>query len=308
MIRIIQNRAISFAISGVLIGVSLVALLLWGLKPGLDFTGGSMLEVEFAGQRPAASVVVEVAKSIVSEGEATAQPLGEKGIVIRMPALTEAQHQELMSALRGKFETGSDKISEKSFESIGPVIGKELQVKTLWAVIFAIIGIVLYVTFAFRHVSYPVSSWKYGACTIVALLHDVIVPVGALAILGHFANLEIDAWVVTALLTIVGFSVHDTIVVFDRIRENLSRYRQIGFEELVNKSINETLARSINTSFTVLLTLLAAYLFGGESTRSFVLTLLIGIFFGTYSSIFIASPLLVTWHLHDLDRKHPSKR
>jgi preprotein translocase subunit SecF len=308
MLRIIQNRAISFTFSGILIAISVVSLLIWGLKPGLDFTGGSQLVLSFSSARPTPAQVVDVAKPIVGAGETTAQPLGDQDVSIRMPALSEAKHQDLMTALRAKFEVNGVTITEKSFDSIGPIIGIELQHQTMWAVIFAILGIVIYVTFAFRHVSFPVASWKYGASTIIALIHDVTVPLGALSILGHFAGLEVGAWVVTALLTVLGFSVHDTIVVFDRIRENLGRYRKDGFEELVNKSINETLARSINTSFTVLLTLLAAYVFGGASTKDFILTLLIGIFFGTYSSIFIASPLLVTWHLHDLDRRHPSKK
>jgi preprotein translocase subunit SecF len=299
MMRIIQHRGIGFAISGIAIVISIVALFMWGLKPGLDFTGGSLLEVEFAGvNRPEPADVVAAAKTVITNGEISAQPIGAAGMTVRTVTIDEAAHQMLVTKIRGTFAKGGGSVTENRFDSIGPVIGQELQQKTLWAVAIAILAIVLYITFVFRKVSYPVASWKYGVCTIVALGHDVVIPLGALAILGHYTGLEVGAWVVTALLTILGFSVHDTIVVFDRIRENLSKHGRDGFEDLVNRSINETLARSINTSLTVLLTLLAAYIFGGGSVKDFILTLLIGIFAGTYSSIFVASPLLVAWHVY----------
>ncbi len=303
MLRIIQNRGIGFLISGLAVGLALAAWLAWGLKPGIDFTGGSQLEADFIGGRPTAAQVSDVVKKAVSLQDVSVQPLGDQGMVVRMPALDESQHQTALKALRGAFEKGGVTIDEKRFDSIGPVIGVELQRQTIVAVGLAILAIVLYITYVFRKVSYPVSSWKYGVCTIIALMHDVIIPVGALSALGHFTGLEVGSWVVTVLLTVLGFSVHDTIVVFDRIRENLGKYRRENFEDLVNRSLNETLARSINTSLTVLLVLLATYLFGGETTKDFVLTLLIGIFAGTYSSIFVASPLLVTWQLHDQSKK-----
>ena len=303
MLRIIQNRTVGFLISGIVMGASLLAVIFWGLKPGLDFTGGSLLEVSFSSGRPETAALISAVRADVAKGEITAQPLGDQGMVVRMPAIDEPTHQKVVTDLRTAFEKGDVKIDEKQFESIGPVIGAELQRKTIYAVIAAILAIVVYITWVFRKVSRPVASWKYGVCTIIALAHDVVIPAGVLSILGHFTGLEVGAWVVTALLTVLGFSVHDTIVVFDRIRENISKSHREDFETLVNRSINETLARSINTSLTVLLVLLAAYFFGGDSTKDFVLTMLVGIFAGTYSSIFIASPLLVTWHVHDTSKR-----
>ena len=179
---------------------------------------------------------------------------------------------------------------------MGPIIGSELKRKSVWAIAIALFFIVSYISWAFRKVSYPVESWKYGIAAILALAHDIILPLGVFSALGHFYGVEIDSLFLTAILTVLGFSVHDTIVVFDRIRENLFKHVQIDFEATVNKSVNETIMRSINTSLTTLLVLVALYLFGGESIRYFTLTLIIGITVGTYSSIFVASPLLVDWH------------
>ncbi|TSC73730.1 MAG: preprotein translocase subunit SecF, partial [Parcubacteria group bacterium Gr01-1014_44] len=195
-------------------------------------------------------------------------------------------------ALLGEFE-------EKRFNAIGPTIGEELKRKSLWAMAIVLIFIVLYIAWAFRQVSKPVQSWKYGVAAIVALLHDVSIPTGVFAVLGHFYNIEVDTLFVTALLTILGFSVHDTIVVFDRIRENLKkagRTTHVDFEQTIEQSIRDTMARSINTSLTVMIVMLTLYFFGGASTKYFSLAILIGVGFGTYSSIFIASALLVTWH------------
>ena len=189
--------------------------------------------------------------------------------------------------------------SEKRFDAIGPTIGQELKRKSIYAIIFVLVLIVLYIAWAFRKVSKPIASWKYGVVAVTALFHDVLIPTGLFSVLGKFAGAEVDTLFVTALLTILGFSVHDTIVVFDRVRENLrnSLGRGVDFSAIVEQSIKETIVRSINTSLTVILSLLAVFLFGGESIRYFTLTLIIGVVIGTYSSIFIASPLLVTWQL-----------
>lgn len=299
MLRITQNRKAFYLVSVVLVLASLASWIFWGLKPGIDFTGGSLLEVEFAGPRPSAAELTEAAKAVIGDRELIVQPLGEAGSVLRMPAIDEAEHQRLLEALRGKFGGGGAAVEEKRFESIGPLIGAELRRKTVYAVVGAILAIVIYITWAFRKVSHPVSSWKYGTCTVAALLHDILIPIGVLAALGHYRGVEVGAWVVTALLTVLGFSVHDTIVVFDRIRENLSHAKRESFEDTVNRSMNETLGRSINTSLTVLLVLAATWLFGGRSIAHFVMTMFIGIAAGTYSSIFVASPLLVTWHLRE---------
>jgi len=303
MLRSTHHRRKYYAFSVLLTGLSLAAWLMWGLKPGIDFTGGSLLELGFTGARPGVEQVVETAVASTGDKELTAQPLGEDGIVLRMPPLEESEHQKLFADIKEAYASDSVTVEEKRFESIGPLIGEELRKKTIYALVGAIIAIVLYITYAFRRVSHPVASWKYGVCTIVALGHDVIIPVGVFSALGHYRGVEVGAWVVTALLTVLGFSVHDTIVVFDRIRENLSRARRESFEEVVNRSLNETLGRSINTSLTVLLVLFATYFLGGESIRSFILTMIVGIGAGVYSSIFLASPLLVSWHLKDSKKR-----
>ena len=303
MLRITHHRRITYALSALLTGLSLAAWLLWGLKPGIDFTGGSLLEIGFSGARPEVAALVETAKASTGSQDFTAQPLGDAGVILRMPPIDEAGHQKLLADLKAAHEKDGVAIEEKRFESIGPLIGEELRKKTIYAVVGAIIAIVLYITYAFRRVSHPMASWKYGAATVVALAHDVLIPVGVLSALGHFRGVEVGAWVVTALLTVLGFSVHDTIVVFDRIRENLAHARRESFEEVVNRSVNETLARSINTSLTTLLVLVAVYVLGGESVKHFVLTMIIGMSVGVYSSIFLASPLLVSWHLRAARRR-----
>lgn len=216
-------------------------------------------------------------------------PVAEGGYLIRMAAVSEEMHQQYLSDLRTTFGT----IEEGQFQSIGSTIGQELKNKSLWAIVYVVLGISLYVTYAFRKVSYPVKSWKYGVITLITLLHDVIVPAGVFAVLGWKFGIEIDTNFIVALLVVMGFSVHDTIVVFDRVRENvLNHSANTSFAEVVNKSINQTFARSINTSLTVLVVLVALYFFGPATLQYFVLTLLIGIAMGTYSSIFVASPLL----------------
>ncbi len=279
-------------ISAALIVLSIAALVLWGLKLGIDFKGGSLLEAKFPAGRPDKNVLAEALKPL-DLGTVTIQPVGTNGILIRAKDINEQKHQEVLKALKEK--ASEQKIEEERFESIGPVIGQELKNRALWAIVLVLVMIVIYIAYAFRKISRPVSSWRYGLAALIALAHDVIIPAGIFASMGHFLGKEADLLFVTALLTILGFSVHDTIVVFDRIRENLRRGGGKDFQETVGLSINQTLTRSINTSFTVLLTLLAIYFFGGVSIKDFSLILILGIFFGTYSSIFIASPLLVEW-------------
>lgn len=290
---LIHHRHITYIISGTLVLLSLVAVLVWGLKLGIDFTGGSLLEIEFVSARPPIS---EIGRVMDADGVAhtSIQPTGNLGVLIRTESLSESAHQSLLASLRAKLSGGG--ITEKQFTSIGPIIGKELARKSVYAIGLVIFLIVLYIAWAFRKVSEPVASWKYGVATVIALVHDVTIPIGFFAVLGHFGHVEVDTLFVTALLTILGFSVHDTIVVFDRIRENLMRAKgRKDFEIIVGESISQTMTRSINTSMTVLLVLLAIFIFGGASIKYFSLALLIGIFFGTYSSICLASPLLVTW-------------
>lgn len=289
MIPIIHNRKIFFAISGFFVSVSILALILWGLKIGIDFTGGSLLEVEFKKDRPVNDIIREKLSNL-NLGDITIQPTGQKGVILRLKDINEETHQKILNSLGN-----ASGIEEKRFESVGPVIGQELKQKSIWAIFGVLFMIIVYIAYAFRKVSRPVASWTYGLAAIIALVHDITIPMGFFAFLGHFFGAEVELLFVTALLTILGFSVHDTIVVFDRIRENLRKGGFSSFEDTVEASINQTISRSISTSLVVIFTLLAIYLFGGESTKYFALTLIIGIFFGTYSSIFIASPLLVSW-------------
>ena len=286
-IAFIKYRRGYYFLSGALILASIYALIFFGLKFGIDFTGGSFLEVEFLGERPS-NQEIEGKLSGLDLGSSVVQPTGEKGLIVRMKDIPEQTHQEVLGRLGD--------VKELRFESIGPVIGKELQGKTKVFTALALLGIISYVAIAFGKISWPLSSWQYGLITaLVALFHDLVIPLGAFAFLGKFQNVQITIPIVVGLLTILGYSVHDTIVVFDRIRENLSKIRERSFEEIVNISLNQTLVRSLNTSITVLFVLIAIFVFGGETLRYFSLGLIFGIICGTYSSIFVASPLLVTW-------------
>lgn len=298
--NIIRYRYVFFAISGVLALASIVAFGLWGLKLGIDFTGGSLMEVEFASTRPHADVI-HGALEPLGLGEIVIQPAGERGLIMRFGHVDEEMHQRifqtLSSASSGTPSANDPVLLEKRFDAIGPTIGAELKYRAIGATALAIFAIIVYIAWAFRRVSRPVQSWKYGIAAFVALVHDVAIPVGVFAALGRFAGVEVGPLFITAILTVLGFSVHDTIVVFDRIRENLERLKTSEpFAVTVNRSVNETLARSLMTSLTVILVLSAVLFFGGESTRYFSLALIIGITFGTYSSIFMASPILVAWH------------
>jgi len=296
--QFIKYRALWFTISGILIAASVISLFVWGLKFGIDFTGGSIQEITWKVERPSTDAIGAVFKE-QGVNDAIIQNSGLNDTIQRFKDVDEPTHKKVLDALQEKFaaagKTGGDVLEEKSFSSIGPTIGNELKTKSLYAIVMVLCAIILYIAWAFRRVSRPVASWKYGVAAVIALLHDVFIPIGIFSILGHYMGYEMDILFVTALLTVLGFSVHDTIVVFDRIRENLLK-REGGFAEIVNFSINQTVVRSINTSFTVMLVLLAVYFFGGVSTRNFVLTLIIGVFFGTYSSIFVASPILVVWN------------
>ncbi len=284
--NIIKYRKIYFIFSGLLILISLFSLVRWHLKLGIDFTGGSLLEIKFV-DKALDNQAIKDKLAPFNLGDINIQPTAEKSVILRTKDIDEPTHQKVLAALGN--------VEEQRFESVGPVVGSELKSRAFYAIALTMLAIVLYIAWVFRKVSRPVASWKYGVATLVALIHDVIIPVGFFSILGHFMGVEIGLLFVTAVLTILGFSVHDTIVVFDRIRENLRKGGSGNFEATVDKSIHQTLTRSINTSLTVLLTLLAVYIFGGETIKYFALALLVGIIFGTYSSIFIASPTLVVW-------------
>lgn len=305
--NIIKHRKIWYAISGLLVVASIFSIFFFGLNLGIDFTGGSLLEIEYLNDRPENFVIKEKI-SPLNLGNISLQPTGDNGLLIRSKDLSEEEHQAILIAL-----SESDKITETRFDSIGPVIGKELAQKSWVAMALVLAMIIFYIAFAFRKVSAGlsktgrgVSSFKYGLMAIVALIHDVTIPTGIFAILGKYFGAEIDILFVTALLTILGFSVHDTIVVFDRVRENLRKGIGENFENTVGLSVNQTIARSINTSLTVFFVLLALFFFGGETTKYFSLALIVGIIAGTYSSIFLASPLLVT--IYKLQEKKSEKK
>lgn len=326
MFQIIQTRKIWIIFSSVLVGLSLAALAIWGLNFGIDFTGGALLELKFEGTRP---TVTEVNNALADLplGGLTPQPVGDNGMILRFQNIDEQVHQDVLAKIK-KLVASTDKsgatstveeniatstditatstdiakkdvagkalVTELRYDSVGPTIGEELKTKSLQAMIIVIIAIILFIAWAFQKVSKPIESWKYGVTAIIALFHDVIITMGVFAILGKFFGLEINTPFVAAILTVLGYSVNDTIVVFDRIRENLPKSED-DFETIVNVSVNQTIRRSINTSLTTFVVLLSIVIWGGATIRGFVLALSIGVLVGTYSSIFLASPILVLW-------------
>lgn len=295
---IINNRKFFFILSGLLMLGSIVSVAVFGLNFGIDFKGGSLLEVSYASTRPELESI-KADLDTLDLGTYVLTPVGNLNYVLKARDIAPAEKTEIMSVFS---KDQSNPAKEESFSSVGPVVGNQLKNKAFVAILLVIICIVLFITFAFRKVSHPVASWKYGLAVIVALVHDVVIPTGVFVFWAHFYGGEIDLLFVTALLAILGYSVHDTIVVFDRVRENL----KVGtgketFTETVGKSVTQTFGRSINTSLTIFLALAALYFIGGESTRDFAFVLLIGVIAGTYSSIFVASPLLVT--LEKLQKK-----
>lgn len=296
---IIKYKNIFLGITTLLIVGGIVAIGVFGLKQGIDFTGGSILELSYpAGTRPDLATLKSRVNAL-NLGQSVLQPVDQNDLIIRTRSITEQERVMLVTVLSvgdaAGTSTASSSIAQvKNFNSIGPVIGSELKQKSIYALALVIALIMAYITFVFRHVSRPVASWKYGLIAVITLVHDVIVPTGLYALYGHYTGAEVDVLFVTALLAILGFSIHDTIVVFDRIRENLriAPSKEL-FSDTVGKSLNQTFTRSINTSLTVILTLLVLYFIGGESTKNFSLLLLVGIVAGTYSSVFFASPLLV---------------
>lgn len=298
--NIINRKNLYLGISLLLLIVGLVAIGVYGLRYGIDFAGGSRLELSSKAEIPPQKIEDVLNNNNIEEYTITTED--NKEFSLRLQPINEKKKNELVTDLKKQEKS----ILEKSFETIGPSIGNETKVNALKAILLASVAITLYIAFAFREVSRPVASWKFGISAIIALFHDVLMVIGVMAILGHFFGAEIDTLFITALLTIMGFSVHDTIVVFDRVRENLRKSHNIPFGVLVNNALTETVNRSLNTSITVVIVLFAMLLFGGESIRWFVVTLLIGIISGTYSSLFIASPLLVLWNEFDEKRRKKS--
>ena len=300
MINFVEKRKISFTISAILFVASIMAMVTFGLRPGIDFTGGSLMEVTFTKERPTIEQVSE-ALAPLNVGTVLAQPTGEKGFLIRTPFVSDEVHQKMLDTLREKFgkeqnPEGVPEITEQRFETIGPSVSSQLKKRSIQAVFGVVLIIILYVAYSFRKVSRPVSSWMYGVAAILASIHDVIITLGIIAVLGKFTGMEITIAVVVALLTVLGYSVNDTMVAFDRIRENLIKGKGKDFSDVVNLALNDTLARSINTSFTSLVVVVIFYVMGGESIQPIALILAIGIFLATCSSVFVTSPLLVSFH------------
>lgn len=290
-INFVKHIKIYYIFSGILILASIFAIFSFGLKPGIDFTGGTILELEYETERPSNSLIRENLKDF-NLGEFFVQPTGEKGVILKMETISEQSHQEIVKKL-----SENNKINELRFESIGPTIGKELKEKTKIVTIFSLVAIVLYIAFAFRKVSFPAKSWQYGIVSLFILSHDILIILGVFSILGKVYGTQITIPVVTALLTVVGYAINNVVVVYDRLRENLLKVksRQGEFQDLVNNSTNQTLSRQINTSLTTLFPLLFIFFLGGETLKYFALILGLGIIIGTYSSIFLACPIIVTW-------------
>jgi preprotein translocase subunit SecF len=289
MFNTLKYSKVWFAVSGIILLFGIISLSLYGLKLGIDFKGGSFSELQFKAPYDIAKIREAIAKENLGNFEL--QSAENNQVIIRTISLSPDQHTKMLSDIK----SAVGDFNEVQLNTIGPVIGQELKKNSIYELLMVSLGIILYIGYAFRKVAKPVTSWRFGWSAIVALLHDLLFVLGFFSLLGHFRGVEVDSLFVTAMLTVLGFSVHDTIVVFDRIRENLKVYAGESIDFVVNHSISQTIVRSLNTSLTVLFVLLALLLFGGESIKYFVLALFVGILVGTYSSIFIASPVLVFW-------------
>ncbi len=289
-----KKKWLWLSISGLFIVAGIISLSVWGLKIGIDFTGGTLIEITGKEQKISDEALESLKKDLRETGieNVTSQVTGDGGVILKTETLTKEKEGRLPE----KWE--KHKVLISRFESVGPTVGNDLTQKAIQAVIIASIAIILYIAYSFRSVPRPASSWRFGFVAVFTLIHDIAVTIGLFAILSYYLGYEVNALFITALLTIMGFSVHDTIVVFDRLRENM-RHTPIAtpqaFESSTNEALTQTLNRSLNTSITTLLVLIALAFLGGDSLRPFVITLIIGMSFGTYSSIFVATPLLVIW-------------
>lgn len=290
MISFIKYKKIFFALTLAMVAASVAAIAVWGLKPGIEFTGGSILEIEYENERPANDVVRQKIADAAQLQNVSVYASGDRGLIVRTENLNSEQYRKVADALaaEGEFE-------EKSFEAIGPMVGKELTGKMLLLIFVSLVAMLLYIAVAFRNVPGRVSSWQYGIASFLILCHDIIMPLGVFAALGAFFGVQITIPVITALLIVVGYAINNVIVVYDRVRENLLRDHRADFAENANRAINQTLSRQINTSLATLLPVFAIYFWGGVSLQHFATALILGIAVGTYSSIFLAAPMLVLW-------------
>ena len=288
--NLIKYKNWFFTLSLVVIMPGIFALFVWGLKLGIDFAGGTLWEIEFSDKE----ISTQTLQTFLEEENVKVTQVTKTGQQTMLVKMFTTDDEEIVK-IKQNVGKNVGEYQDLRLETVGPTVSRELTQKAFAAVSLSILAILAYITWAFRKIPKPTSSLSFGICTIIALVHDVIVVVGIFSILGHFLKIEIDSLFITALLTVIGFSVHDTIVVFDRIRENLIKYSEAPFEQVVNHSLVQTLGRSLNTSLTAVFVLAALFLFGGQSIKNFVLALLVGIISGTYSSIFNAAPLLVVW-------------
>jgi len=285
----LRYQKIYYLFSAILILAATVCLFSFGLNLGIEFTGGSIMEIEFKTEPLAEDQIREILKEFGLE-KVVIQSIGEKGLILRMKEIDEKKHQQILK----KFKEKAD-LEEQRFEMIGPIIGKELTKKTKIAILLALFAIVFYVALAFRRLKRPLSSWQYGLVSLICLFHDVFLPLGVFSLLGKFYQVEITIPIIAALLAVLGYSINNTVVMYDRIRENLFRKVGISYAETVEKSINQNLWRCINTSLTTLLVLFFIFFLGGQTLKYFALALILGISAGTYSSIFLACPLLCSF-------------
>lgn len=291
MRRIIQKRKYAYLFSGLLLGASIAMVAMWGLNFGIDFKGGTLMEVQFSQDPAPQTQEVQTALSDLSLQSLTLQPTENRGMFIRYLASDENANDQVLAKLQGL----DPAMVQLRTDFIGGSVSEQIKKNAFMGIVLSILGIAIYIAWAFRRVSGVVTSWDYGWGAVIALAHDIIIVIGLFAFLGKFYGVEVGVPFIAALLTILGYSVNDTIVVYDRVRENLMRSsKKVDFENIVNRSLNETMGRSINTSMTVIITLVAIVLFGGDSIRYFGVALLAGVVFGTYSSIYIASALLVS--------------
>lgn len=289
MFNTLKYSKLWFAISGLILIFGITSLSVYGLNLGIDFKGGSQTELQFANSFDVSKVQSVISKQDI--GSFQTQTASNNSLIIKTQSLSKEQHDKILVDI--KAEVGE--FTETHYDNVGPIIGEELAKNAFLQLLFVSLGIIIYIAYAFRKVSKPVTPWRFGGAAIIALFHDLLFVLGLFSILGHYRGVEIDSLFVTGILTVLGFSVHDTIVVFDRVRENLKTHAGQSIEYVVNHSISQTIVRSLNTSLTVLFVLLSLLLFGGESIKYFVLCLFVGIIVGTYSSIFIAAPVLVLW-------------
>ena len=302
--NIIGRMKIWFLISGITICAGIAAISIYKPQYGIDFTGGSLLELAVP-----ATLTKEVAHEVATDSKievGTITTSDNNVFLIRTKPITESDKNVFLTALKSKVGESAEAIEERRFETIGPTVSADLVKKALISVIFASFAIIAYIAFVFRKLPDHSQSWRFGITAVVALMHDLLVTIGIFTLVGHFLGWEIDSLFITALLTVMGFSVHDTIVVFDRIRENVRRFPDHSFSNVSNESVVQTLGRSLNTSMTILITLATLLFLGGSTLQPFVFTLIMGILVGTYSSIFTATPLLVVWQ-NNVDKKRSHK-